>query len=95
MDPTDNEFDTATNPRLCLVFSLCYNPIVPVGSFGSIDDEGILEGDPISNFKPNLNYKVDSFIPITTKPMVDKLRAMFEILNDIEIILPGSNIIYN
>lgn len=38
-------------------------------------------------------YKVDSMVIITTKPIVDKMREMFEILKNIGIILLGQDVI--
>lgn len=62
-----------------------HNPIISIGTFISIIDEGILED--ISDVE--LEYEVDT---LDTKPIVDKLKVIFEIPNDNGIILLGCDV---
>lgn len=63
--------------------------------FNYTTDENGFEVDPIFYFKLNLGYKVDSLVEVITKPMMDMLREMFEILDDIRITFPCNSFLPN
>lgn len=60
----------------------------------SIDIYGSFLGDNIlkelSNSKPQCGtyYEVDLMVTVTTKPMMDKLMEIFDILDEMRVILP-------
>lgn len=70
----------------------CKN-VNPIDIYGSFFSEGILKDLP--NFEPKcrFKYEVDSVIAVTTKSVMDKLREMFEIFDNIGIFFSRCEVI--
>lgn len=83
-DDSSSLSSSSPNFRLQSQSLLCCDPVISIDISKSVFDKAIPKD--LSNFEPKcrLEYEVDSMVPITMKPIVDKLRDIFKILNDIE-----------
>lgn len=74
---------------------LWHDPIDLVEVYSSFSNQDIPED--LLNFEHEcrVEYKVDSMVVINTKSLVGKLREIFKIPNDFEIILPGKGVIHS
>lgn len=69
-----------------------YDPATLVGTSNFAT---ILMGNLVGDFEPSLGYEVDSQVSILTKSIVNEFRSMFEILDNIGILLPNHHLVLN